>query len=917
MMITDYANQQVKRAEERYSKDTTRRNERNRQLVKLREKRKWEQTRVDDEERILVRANILGMEDDLLKKEKSEVILERILEDRDLLPGDFLRVGAMVSAAVGRIHVRDQNRSAQGFGTGFMISDRLMMTNNHVLNSASDCLNSLIEFDYIQGLLDSAQRSSFFTLDPLTFFVTSATLDYTIVALARSYDQQQARRRGWLRLIPESGKLIVGERVNIVQHPRGGPQEVGLRQNILQSVDGDYLIYSTDTEPGSSGSPVCNDQWQLAALHHAGVPEKDEGGAIIGWLANEGVRISSIVRDVRERLQNRTNQADELFDAAMVEGQTISQAPALPPSSPVSTTLEIPIRLSVQLGSGQGVTADVTTTTTATPPAPQPHSKPSGDTIHLPPEGMKVFSNPRLECIVTRIVPGGKAETIFNKHAGKWQAIPIDKKRRPFSFDLVPPVNKSISVTKAWDMVHKLRADKNIMQAEPSWEIDMVLGEERDEEERESFFGIKTAPDRAAENRTWAPKLIGVEDAWKVPPKGGKRQGEGIRVAHPDSGYTEHSELWERPDAIDIAASQDFVDPKKLDAFDEDGFHGTGTASVLISSEKGDIMGVAPKATLVPMRVAQKGLIRPAPVISGAGTTHLRDAIREAIKKNCHVISISLGWLGNSELHAAVKEAWNENLIIISAAGNYTGRLIVWPARYSECICMAGCDSLRGIWEGSARGGRVDFTGPAQDVWKAGYDKKGKEKEMQSSGTSFAVAMTAGVAALWLAFHGRENLLKKYGPHNVRLAEVFRTVMKRSVDPPPRYVFGGFGGIINTERALKTALPDPGEVRKSFGHEAFTEDPEQKTGVGSPSLISALEIIGTDYASGRRYLADALLVNEDSLEKIADGCGDELAFHAILNQANPDTDEFEGFKGQLLDKSNMSRRLSGNLEKSH
>ena len=319
-MITDYANQQVKRAEERYSKDTTRRNERNRQMVKLREKRKWEQTRVDDEERILVRANILGMEDDLLKKEKSEVKLERILEDRDLLPGDFLRVGAMVSAAVGRIHVRDQNRSAQGFGTGFMISDRLMMTNNHVLNSASDCLNSLIEFDYIQGLLDSAQRSSFFTLDPLTFFVTSATLDYTIVALARSYDQQQARRRGWLRLIPESGKLIVGERVNIVQHPRGGPQEVGLRQNILQSVDGDYLIYSTDTEPGSSGSPVCNDQWQLAALHHAGVPEKDEGGAIIGWLANEGVRISSIVRDVRERLQNRTNQADELFDAAMVEG---------------------------------------------------------------------------------------------------------------------------------------------------------------------------------------------------------------------------------------------------------------------------------------------------------------------------------------------------------------------------------------------------------------------------------------------------------------------------------------------------------------------------------------------------------------------------------------------------------------------
>jgi thermitase len=917
MMITDFANQQVKWAEERYKKDSTRRNERNRQLVKLREKRSWDQTRVDDEERILVRAKVLGMENDLLKKTKSEVILERILQGRDLLPGDFLRVGAMVSAAVGRIHVRDQNRSARGFGTGFMISDRLMMTNNHVLNSASDCINSLIEFDYIQGLLDSAQRSIFFTLDYSTFFVTSATLDYTIIALAPSYDQQQAQRRGWLRLIPESGKLIVGERVNIVQHPRGGHQEVGLRQNILQSVDGDYLIYSTDTEPGSSGSPVCNDQWQLAALHHAGVPKKDERGVIIGWLANEGVRISSIVRDVRKRLQNGTDSANELFEASMVEGQTVSQASVLPSFSAVSSSLEIPIRLSIQLGSGQGVATDVTTTTSATPPTPQTHSKLSEDKKHRPLESIKVFSNPRLECIVTRIAPDGEAETIFSKRARNWQALPIDKKRRPFSFDLVPPANKTINVADAWDMVHKLRADKDIIQAEPSWEIDMVLGEERNEDERESFLSIKTAPDRAAETRTWAPELIGVKDAWKVPPKGGKKQGEGIRVAHPDSGYTKHAELWERPDAIDILTSKDFVDPNKPDALDEDGFHGTGTASVLISSTEGDILGVAPKATLVPMRVAQQGLIRPAPVISGAGTRHLRDAIRRAIKKDCHVISISLGWLGNSELQAAVREAWDENLIIVSAAGNYTGRLIVWPARYPECICMAGCDSLRGIWEGSARGERVDFTGPGQDVWKAWYDKDGRETVTQSSGTSFAVAMTAGVAALWLAFHGRENLLKKYGPHNVRLAEVFRTVMKRSVDPPPRYLFGGFGGIINAKRALLTELPDPGEVRKSFGLEAFTEDPEQKTALGSPSLISALEIIGGDYASGRRYLADLFLVNEDSLDKIADGCGDELAFHAILNQANPDTLELEGFRGQIRDKSNMSRRLSENLEKSH
>ena len=64
--------------------------------------------------------------------------------------------------------------------------------------------------------------------------------------------------------------------------------------------DNVILQYSCDTEPGSSGSPVFNNQWKLVALHHASVvvdgpdgrhaPDADPGARYL----NEGIRLSAI-----------------------------------------------------------------------------------------------------------------------------------------------------------------------------------------------------------------------------------------------------------------------------------------------------------------------------------------------------------------------------------------------------------------------------------------------------------------------------------------------------------------------------------------------------------------------------------------------------------------------------------------------
>ena len=911
-MINQRLVEQTRRAEIRYQQDRASRETRKQHVKDLRRKRKKADcSLIDDHGRIIARAQMLGIDPaDLAPGETTERrMLERILAEDDLLSADFLRVGARMSTCVGRIHIRDRHRRRAGFGTGFMISPRLMMTNHHVLESPADGANSTIEFDFVEGLLDSVQTSHFFTLDPATFFLTSPGLDYTIVALSADYDAAEAQHRGWMHLIEESGKVLVGERLNILQHPQGGTQKVGLRRNELESVYGDYLIYSTDTEPGSSGSPVCNDQWLLAALHHASVPERDEQDRIVRWVANEGVRISRIVADARARLQRTTESTNALFDAAFTNlPRQASGAPG--PTLRSDGSVEIPLRLTLQVKAGVAGPSATPDPIAAAPPV----EPPARDEFLDPPDGLPVFENPQLECIVVRVAEKAAFDSILEELQEQWKGEAVDEEHSPLDYDLLP--RGEITVTDAWNVVHKLRSDDRLIIAEPSWEIESPIEGTRPSEGHAEFFGFKTAADRAAKKKHWAPDLLRVENAWQLaPPPGGKTRGEGILIAHPDSGYTRHYELWERPDAIDIGSGFDYVGGD-ADALDVDGFHGTGTASVLMSASGRDILGVAPGVTLVPIRVAQKGRLRPAPVLLRSGMRRLRKAIKLAIENNCHVISISLGWLGDSALHDVIERAWNENLIIVAAAGNYTGRLIVWPAKYRECICMAGCDAARGIWEGSARGRRIDFTGPAQDVWKAGFDD-GDAIAVQSSGTSFATAMTAGVAALWLAFHGRGNLITKYRPHGVRLTEVFRKVIERSADPAPRSLFGGFGGIVNAERALRTQLPDPAEVRKDFSQEAMTAGIDMPAGPRGPSLTAALETLGENFTEGRRRLADSLGVTEEELEAVAEGCGDELAFHAILAMGRTSKatgGAIESMGAPVLELSQMSDRLQSQLK---
>ena len=146
-------------------------------------------------------------------------------------------------------------------------------------------------------------------------------MDYCFVAvsLADISGTKKLSDIGYIYLDPALGKLGSEEEeaLNIIHHPDGDFKQLSIRKNLFIKITPTSIWYQTDTAPGSSGSPVFNDQWQVVALHHMGVGRKNESGDYIDkdgkvipkvngkidaskvvWDANEGIRISVILKDL-------------------------------------------------------------------------------------------------------------------------------------------------------------------------------------------------------------------------------------------------------------------------------------------------------------------------------------------------------------------------------------------------------------------------------------------------------------------------------------------------------------------------------------------------------------------------------------------------------------------------------------------
>jgi len=252
---------------------------------------------------------------------------ERAIGKNDSVYSNFCELIAVAKRKVARIVVKDGN-NPKAFATGFMVSERLMLTNWHVFNEKEEVADSEVEFFYEYDIYGRTMPPTVFKLAAADFFYSSKELDYCFVAVEPLdiSGKTALSSINYHYLDPTLGKL--GEEkvelLNIIHHPNGDRKQISIRENKFSKI-GDYTIeYETDTAPGSSGSPVFNDQFQVVALHHKSVPRKSADGlnyldkdgnviepvngkidiAKVHWIANEGVRISVIVKDMFQKFPN-------------------------------------------------------------------------------------------------------------------------------------------------------------------------------------------------------------------------------------------------------------------------------------------------------------------------------------------------------------------------------------------------------------------------------------------------------------------------------------------------------------------------------------------------------------------------------------------------------------------------------------
>jgi hypothetical protein len=299
----------------------------------------------------------------------------------------------------------------------------------------------------------------------------------------------------------------------------------------------------------------------------------------------------------------------------------------------------------------------------------------------------------------------------------------------------------------------------------------------------------------------WALDIMRVPQAWALSQSQQRPgRGLGIVVAQPDTGITVHAEL----EGVATVPGFDILsgDTDPTDPLNQDGNpgHGTGTGSVLVSPETKVVSGTAPLASHMPIRAITS-------VVQVTQVSVAR-AIDWAVDHGAHVITMSLGGLPSFSLHRALRRAVAANVVVLAAAGNCV-RFVVWPARYDECVAVAGTNSSDRPWRGTCRGAAVDISAPAQNVLRASVDSgPGGSATGQGQGTSYAVALTAGVAALWLAHHGRDNLLAAARSHGETLQQMFLRLVRATARRPAGWDDSEMGAGVVDARALLDADPN-------------------------------------------------------------------------------------------------------------
>jgi subtilisin family serine protease len=303
-----------------------------------------------------------------------------------------------------------------------------------------------------------------------------------------------------------------------------------------------------------------------------------------------------------------------------------------------------------------------------------------------------------------------------------------------------------------FEVIERLSADPYVVYAEPDYLAHAAF-----------------VPNDHRYSDQWGLAKIEAEAAWDV------TQGSaavtiaivdtGIDLDHPDLA----DKLWINPGEIpgngvdddgngyiDDIHGWNWVDNNNNPQ--DDIGHGTHVAGIAAAATDNaiGIAGTCPDCRLMALKVLDA---------AGQGSySNIAAAIAYAADKGAHVVNLSLGGYGNSQLLREAVAAASEIAVVVAAAGNGNRQDRFYPAAYEEnVIAVTATDPTDQKAAFANYGDWIDLTAPGVSIWSTMYN----DTYAVWSGSSMAVPFVSGVAGLvyshnpdWSAGAVRGHLLQ-------------------------------------------------------------------------------------------------------------------------------------------------------------
>ena len=283
---------------------------------------------------------------------------------------------------------------------------------------------------------------------------------------------------------------------------------------------------------------------------------------------------------------------------------------------------------------------------------------------------------------------------------------------------------------------------------------------------REDLYGFDPS---AGQTYGWEIIKLNVQERWRY------SEGEGVKIAVIDTGC----DLNHRDLKSNLIDGKNFVEPNQP-PIDRNG-HGTHVSgTIAASNNQTGIVGVAPKAKIMPVKA-----------LNDQGGGSIKDIVRAiewSVDNGADILTMSLGSPAQSkELEQVINYAASKNKIIFCAAGN-SGEAedIMYPAKYNHTIAIGAIDRNFNRTPFTCSGETLDFLAPGHEILSC---VPGDNYALMS-GTSMSNPFAAGCAALLLSkyrktktnnysLNSTEDYINIFKQHSINLTDYHYSGIKK------------------------------------------------------------------------------------------------------------------------------------------